>query len=115
MEPIRIEVAKFAKNCNEALILTTLAGGEKHGYQIAVEIEERSGGVFVFKHGTLYPILHKLEQEGLIAGDWRQEGPKRQRKYYRLTGEGAAYLDAQAAALRQFTGALSGFLGKEGT
>jgi len=75
-----VEIPNLTKNCNEILILAVLFKEKKHGYQIALEIEEKSDGLFKFNHGTLYPILHKLEKEGLIKGTWKQEGPKRQRK-----------------------------------
>lgn len=85
-------IPTLTKNCNETLILAILAKGRKHGYQIALEIEEKSGGHFKFNHGTLYPILHKMEKEKKIKGAWKREGPKRQRKYYTLTASGKKYL-----------------------
>jgi PadR family transcriptional regulator PadR len=102
VELFDIEPQNLAKNCNEALILSILAGGRKHGYQIAVEIEERSGGFFKFNHGTLYPILHKLEKEGMIEGSWTSEGPKRKRRLYSLTRRGKDYAARQTAAWRTF-------------
>ena len=57
------EIQNLTKNCNEALILAILSKEKKHGYQIALELEERSEGLFKFNHGTLYPILHKLEKD----------------------------------------------------
>ena len=84
-------IQNLTKNCNEILILSILSGGKKHGYQLALEIEEKSNGVFKFNHGTLYPILHKLEKEKLIKGNWKNEGPKRKRKYYTLTSRGKKY------------------------
>ena len=76
--------------------------GKKHGYQLALEIEEKSDGLFKFNHGTLYPILHKLEKEGLIKGAWKQEGPKRQRKYYSLTAKGKKHSLNQVAQWQEF-------------
>ncbi len=78
----KFDVQNLAKNCNELLILAILKSGKKHGYQIALEIEERSNETFRFNHGTLYPILHKLEKEDLIRGSWKKEEAKRKRKYY---------------------------------
>ena len=95
-------IPNLARNCNEALILAILEKGRKHGYQIALEIEEKSEGTFRFNHGTLYPILHKLEKNGLIRGRWQNEGPKRKRKYYTLTSKGKRYLRAQADEWRNF-------------
>ena len=89
------EISNLAKNANEALILAVLSRGERHGYQIAIEIEQESGGRFSFNHGTLYPILHKLEKDGLIKGTWKKEGGQRKRKYYTLTKGGLRYLSAR--------------------
>lgn len=90
-----VDIPTLTKNCNESLILSILYHEKKHGYQMALEIEEKSEGLFKFNHGTLYPILHKLEKEGLIKGTWKQEGPKRKRKYYSITANGKKYVQAQ--------------------
>ncbi len=97
-----IEVSSLTKRCNETLILSILFKEKKHGYQLALEIEERSDAFFKFNHGTLYPILHKLEKDGLIRGTWKQEGPKRKRKYYTLSAKGKKYVTAQVAGWREF-------------
>jgi DNA-binding PadR family transcriptional regulator len=86
-----IELQTLTRRCNEALILTSLERGAKHGYQLALDLEERGGARFALKHGTLYPILHHLEKRGLIEGDWSTEGPKGRRKSYRLTPLGENY------------------------
>ena len=85
-------INSLAKYCNEALLLAILRNGKKHGYQLALEIEDRSNGLFRFNHGTMYPILHKLEKGKLIKGSWKSEGPKRKRKYYSITVKGKKYL-----------------------
>jgi DNA-binding PadR family transcriptional regulator len=97
-----IEPQNLAKSCNEALILSCLERGPRHGYQIALDIEQRGRGFFRFNHGTLYPILHKLEKEGLIKGTWSQESPGRKRKSYELTGKGRRYAAEQRSAWREF-------------
>lgn len=98
----RIETQNLTRHCNEDLILAILLRGDRHGYQLALELEERSDGFFRFNHGTLYPILHKLEQEGLIRGTWRREGPKRRRKSYALTEKGRRHAARQRDAWREF-------------
>jgi DNA-binding PadR family transcriptional regulator len=90
-----LEIQNLSKHCNESLILSILLSGKKHGYQLALELEEKSNGLFKFNHGTLYPILHKLEKESLIKGNWEQEGPKRKRKYYTITAKGKKYAASQ--------------------
>jgi PadR family transcriptional regulator PadR len=97
-----LEVQNLTKSCNEALILASLATGPKHGYQLALDIESRGAGLFRFQHGTLYPILHKLEKEGLIRGDWSTGEKGRKRKSYSLTNRGRKYARAQLAAWRDF-------------
>jgi DNA-binding PadR family transcriptional regulator len=87
-----VDIQHLSPSCNQILILSILAGGAHHGYQLALELEEKSGGAFRFRHGTLYPILHKLENDGLISGDWLEGGSGRRRKKYRLTDAGRARL-----------------------
>src|SRR5690554_1993809 len=77
---------------NELLRLGVLREGALHGYQAALEIEQRSGGYFRFNHGTLYPILHRLEQDGFVAGGWTDPEEGRPRKEYTLTEAGRTYL-----------------------
>ncbi len=91
MTPPSIEIRSLTPSCNEVLILTALEQGAGHGYQLALDLEERSGGYFEFKHGTLYPILHKLEKDGLIEGTWSDEGPRARRRHYRVTEKGKRY------------------------
>ena len=101
-----VELQNLTKSCNEALILAALRNGPRHGYQLALEIEQRSGGYFRFNHGTLYPILHKLEKEGLIRGRWSREGsgegPGRKRKSYELTARGRRHAAEQRDGWRTF-------------
>ncbi|MGD8698931.1 MAG: helix-turn-helix transcriptional regulator [Gemmatimonadales bacterium] len=102
MPPPSVEPQNLAKSCNEALILACLERGPRHGYQIALDIEQRAGPTFRFNHGTLYPILHKLEQEGLIKGSWSRGEPPRRRKSYELTAKGRRYAQEQREAWRLF-------------
>jgi DNA-binding PadR family transcriptional regulator len=102
LDPPTIEPQNLAKSCNEALILACLERGPRHGYQIALDIEARGGGTFRFNHGTLYPILHKLEQEGLIKGTWSHEASSRRRKSYQPTAKGRRYAREQRDAWHVF-------------
>lgn len=97
-----VEIQGLTRSCNEVLILAVLAGGPLHGYQLALALEAKSGGAFRFAHGTLYPILHKLENDGLISGDWLEEETKRKRKRYALTAAGRRRLGGQVRAWRDF-------------
>jgi len=103
MSPNRpIDVQSLSRSCNEVLILCILSSGPHHGYQLALELEDKSDGAFGFKHGTLYPILHKLERDGLIRGGWLEEESRRRRKRYELTEEGRRHLDEGIRSWREF-------------
>lgn len=106
-----LSIQGLPRACNEALILAALSGKARHGYQIVLDLEKRSGGVFRFKHGTLYPILHRLEQDGYIEGDWSDEGPRGQRKAYRLTPAGRSYAKKQRVALATLFGRVGDSIG----
>lgn len=93
-----IDTLSFGKTVNEVLVLSMIRDGPKHGYQIALEVEQRSGAVFELQHGTLYPILHRLERDGLVEGRWTSGG--RRRKEYELTRSGHRHLGQEAGRLR---------------
>jgi PadR family transcriptional regulator PadR len=86
------DVQGFARDINELLVLATLRDEAKHGYQIALDVEGESNGLVRFRHGTLYPILHRLEEADLIRGRWSTRGGRR-RKTYDLTSKGRKHLD----------------------
>ncbi len=88
------DVQGFARDINQLLVLSTLREGAKHGYQIALDVETESNGLFRFRHGTLYPILHRLEGEGLIRGSWAKDGGRR-KKVYGLTATGRKHLTGE--------------------
>ena len=111
----KLESLTLARHFNEGLILSSLGRGAKHGYQLALDIEERSQGRFGFKHGTLYPILHKLEKEGLIEGAWSNEGQRGKRKQYQLTPDGRRYLKDLLGSWEDLMGQFFGLVGEEGT
>jgi DNA-binding PadR family transcriptional regulator len=97
-----VEAQSLTRNCNEALILAALRDGPKHGYQLALDVEQRSAGAFQFQHGTLYPILHKLEKGGLIRGKWSSKEDGRRRKSYVLTAAGRRYAARQLEGWHEF-------------
>lgn len=93
------------------LILEGLAHEPSHGYRIAQRIKERSAGVLDFKEGTLYPALHKLENEGLVES---YEGVEkgRPRRYYRITRSGRQVLAKDRAEWRDLSRAVTMILGE---
>jgi len=90
------------------MVLKTLDVLEpQHGYGIARRIEQISGDLLAVNQGTLYPVLLKLEQEGVIASAWRASENNRRARYYRLTRAGRKRLEAEARHWEQ-TAALIG-------
>ena len=75
------------------MILSILAEGEDYGYNIIQRIRTLSGGTIEWTTGTLYPLLHSLENEGLLASSWQRVENAPRRKYYRLTPKGRAALE----------------------
>ena len=77
------------------LILTILAEGESYGYAIIKRVRELSNGQMHWADGMLYPVLHRLEQQGLIESNMRISEAGRRRKYYRIKKEGTRMLKEQ--------------------
>jgi len=99
------DVQGFARDIHQLLVLSTLRGAAKHGYQIALDVETDSNGLFRFRHGTLYPILHRLEEDGLIRGSWSKEGGRR-KKVYALTGLGRRHLSGETNRVQEIVSRL---------
>ncbi len=78
-----------------------------YGYRIIREIEQRSQGYLRFKEGTIYPALHKLENQGLISGEWTELSNGQQRRCYRITDKGKKALDQRLRAWEGFSNALN--------
>ena len=77
------------------LVLAILMEGESYGYAILKRVAELSGGHLQWTDGMLYPVLHRLERQGLVAAKWGTSEIGRQRKYYRITRDGRTQLAAQ--------------------
>jgi DNA-binding PadR family transcriptional regulator len=94
------------KGSTTVLILSLLSESPMYGYQISKELAARSGGVFDFKQGTLYPALHRMEKDGLLRSYWEviEEGPSR--KYYAITDQGRDALTRSSSDWGQFARAL---------
>jgi PadR family transcriptional regulator PadR len=75
----------------ELAVLSVLADGPSHGYELARRIEDETGGALRFTLASLYPLLYKLEAAGLVKGEWRSSRGRR-RRHYLLTPKGRARL-----------------------
>lgn len=83
---------RFSRGLYELVVLAALADRTMHGYQVALEVAERSDGLFVLQHGTLYPVLHRLEKAKLVRSEWSEGEGVRRRRVYALTGAGRKHL-----------------------
>src|ERR687898_2577382 len=91
----------------DLLILTIVSSAPQHGYAIAQRLQQTSRDVIQVRQGSLYPALHRLENRGLLATQWRQSETGRDAKYYSLTKKGRAELERERARWRQFTRAIN--------
>lgn len=80
------------------LVLAVLAKAENYGYALLREVERLSGGALAWREGMLYPVLHRLEREGLIESSWRTAETGKRRKYYAITESGLKALAGERAA-----------------
>jgi len=88
--------------------------GPQHGYGIARRIERIGGDSLAVNHGTLYPVLLKLEQEGSIASEWGVSENNRKAKFYRLTRSGRKALEKEARSWKRTTNIIDRFLTVDG-
>ncbi|MDQ3917672.1 MAG: PadR family transcriptional regulator [Acidobacteriota bacterium] len=91
----------------DLLVLKILALGPLHGWAISQRLKQISGDVLQVSDGSLYPSLHKLEQEGWIKAEWRPSENNRRAKYYSLTGPGRRQLEREADNWRRLSAAIS--------
>jgi len=90
----------------DLLILKALATEPRHGWAIAKRIESASGDVLQIKQGSLYPALHRLEAQGLVRSEWRENETGRDAKFYSLTKAGRAQLDAELSQWERLSAAI---------
>ena len=90
------------------LVLAILAEGESYGYAIIKRVGELSGGHLQWTDGMLYPVLHRLEEQGYAVAKWSASENGRRRKYYRITKEGRAQLGAHRRQWQVVDGTLRG-------
>ncbi len=91
------------KGSVELLLLSLLAEGRRHGYEIANLIEERSGRRLKFRASSLYPVLYRIEKRGWIRGRWVEKEGERRRRFYGLTDKGQEALALQRHNWKEFT------------
>lgn len=104
---------EWKKGSAELLIFSLLEDRPRHGYEIAKLIEARSGGTLHFRVTSLYPLLYRLEERGVIEGRWVEKAAQRRRRYYRLTSTGRALLEQQRRSWKAFVEAVRRVTGIE--
>jgi len=108
MAPEQIELLQGTL---DLLILKALASGEGHGLGISRRIAQLTQGAFDVKPGSLFPALHRMEEEGWLAAEWGESENRRRAKYYRLTRAGRRQLGAEAARWGRISLAIARALG----
>jgi DNA-binding PadR family transcriptional regulator len=101
---------ELIKGSTSMLVLSVLKDNDLYGYKIIKEIESLSEDVFVLKEGTLYPILHALEEENYLESYWEENGG-RKRKIYHITKKGLKYLKSKEQEWQTFTVSVNKVLG----
>src|SRR4051794_39739282 len=95
----------------DVLLLKIVALGPVHGYAIAQRLDQVSRNVVQVPQGSLYPALHRLENRGFLAADWKETETGREAKFYRLTRKGRKQLEEETAGWQRLAEAVSLVLG----
>ena len=93
---------ELKRGSTEILILALLEETERHGYDLARLIGERSRGAINFHVASLYPTLYRMEDKGLLEGRWVEKAGQRRRRYYKLTASGRKTLASQRTTWEAF-------------
>lgn len=104
---------EWKKGSAELLVLSLLEDQPRHGYDISKLIALRSGGALRFHVTSLYPLLHRLEEQGWIEGRWVEKPEQRRRRYYNLTPQGKKTLRSKQKSWRDFVAIVSRITGME--
>lgn len=83
---------ELVKGTTAPICLRLLSEKEMYGYEMVKAVDERTNGALQWKEGTLYPLLHQLESDGLVQSVWREGPTGKQRKYYHITRKGRSEL-----------------------
>lgn len=105
---------QMKKGVLDMLVLKLLESEAKYGYQMIQEIRDRSEEIFMLKDGTLYPILYRLEEDGMIRSKWSEAvGKQVPRKYYEITETGRNALKSIEQTWKSITKGIAKIMGEE--
>lgn len=105
--------AELKKGSAELLVLSLIEMRPRHGYEISKMIEQQSGGELTFNVASLYPLLYRLEERGLIDGKWVEKPAQRRRRFYKITPLGRKALATQRKSFERFVAAVTRIVGVE--
>ena len=91
----------------DLLILRALSLGPNHGLGIARRVQQITGGTFDVKPGSLFPALHRLEEQGWLSSEWGESENRHRAKYYRLTKTGRKHIETETAAWDRIAAAMA--------
>ncbi len=103
---------ELLKGSTATLVLSLLNTRPMYGYEIIKVMETKSSGIFSFKEGTLYPILHSLEADSMIEAYWSDSEEGRKRKYYKITDKGRLYMEEKKEEWSIFSKTVNRVLGE---
>ena len=103
-------IGEALKGHLDLLLLAILEAGPAHGYAVIEALRKRSGGTFDLPEGTIYPALHRLEEQGLLASHWLEDAPRRKR-IYELTARGRQVLGSRREEWCSFARAINTTVG----
>lgn len=98
---------ELKKGTTPMLILSLLEAEQRHGYELSKLLEQKTRGVVRVHAASLYPLLYRLEKQGLIEGRWVEKAGERRRRFYRLTREGRRQLETQRQSWKEFAAAIA--------
>jgi PadR family transcriptional regulator, regulatory protein PadR len=104
---VRPQSVDLLQGSLDVIVLQALSGQPMHGFGLARWIERVTDDVLQVEEGTLYPALYRLENKGLVRGDWRTTENNRRAKYYTLTSTGKRHLAAEAKTWHLFARAMA--------
>ncbi|MFA5866859.1 MAG: helix-turn-helix transcriptional regulator [Actinomycetota bacterium] len=104
-------MTELTKGNTTTIILALLRMESMYGYQIVKQMNDRHMDIMQMNEGTVYPLLHNLERQGLVTGKWRRVEHQRARKYYELTADGEKVLERSISRWRRFSSALDSLIG----
>jgi PadR family transcriptional regulator PadR len=104
---------ELKKGTTPFLVLALLEIQPRHGYELSKRLDQQSKGVVHVHASSLYPLLYRLEKDGLIIGRWVEKAGHRRRRYYQITAEGKRQLSRQRREWMEFVRAIGDLAGVE--